>query len=387
MNSHFSANDSKDFDVHFKNNIESITNQSSGFFNKKVLKMNISLSQKQTKSIDTPISTSYTPITTGYSYHDDSREKTGYIGLRNQGATCYMNAMLQALYHLPAFRRLVYSFPTTGTEDPESSIPLNLQRLFCKMQLSNKAVSTKDLTKSFGWGDSEGFVQHDVHEFCRVLLDNIETKLQGTQLHNGISDLFRGKYNQFIRCLKVNYNSSREEAFYDLQLVVKDMQDLIKSFEKYTEKEILDGDNQYTTSKYGKQDAEIGIEFIELPKILTLHLCRFDFDYNLLNQVKINDFFSFTEEINLSKFLAKGKATSAEYSLFLVSLFILVQFMLVIIILISVLLKHLNGLNLMIHLFQKFFLIMRLKKTLVDKKKRCIQEVRILMINRTVLIF
>ena len=35
----------------------------------------------------------------------DSRKETGYVGLKNQGATCYMNSLLQCLYHLPYFRK------------------------------------------------------------------------------------------------------------------------------------------------------------------------------------------------------------------------------------------------------------------------------------------
>jgi hypothetical protein len=36
----------------------------------------------------------------------DSRKETGYVGLKNQGATCYMNSLLQCLYHLPYFRKV-----------------------------------------------------------------------------------------------------------------------------------------------------------------------------------------------------------------------------------------------------------------------------------------
>ena len=36
-----------------------------------------------------------------------------HLGLRNQGNTCYMNSLLQVLYHVPEFRRAIYSLPTS----------------------------------------------------------------------------------------------------------------------------------------------------------------------------------------------------------------------------------------------------------------------------------
>lgn len=40
----------------------------------------------------------------------DSKKETGYVGLKNQGATCYMNSLLQTLYHIPYFRKVRFYF-------------------------------------------------------------------------------------------------------------------------------------------------------------------------------------------------------------------------------------------------------------------------------------
>ena len=248
--------------------------------------------------------------------YGDSKKETGYIGLKNQGATCYMNSVLQSLFHLPAFRRIVYDMPTNGTEDPKTSIPLNLQRLFCEMQFRPRAVSTKALTVSFGWGDYQTFMQHDVQEFCRVLMDNLETKMKGTDMEHSIADLFRGKTRRFIRCVNVPFESSQEDEFYDLTMVVKGCKSLEESFEKYCEKERMDGDNQYQTDEYGKQDADMGVEFVEFPPVLQLHLGRFEYDFNYDMMVKINDRFEFPTVIDLSPYLAGDDKGNCEYELF-----------------------------------------------------------------------
>lgn len=106
----------------------------------------------------------------------------------------------------------------------------------------------------------------------------------------------------FIKCVDVNYESSREETFYDVQLNVKVVdldcrihlcsalkgkRDLFGSFEDYVTLEMLDGENRYQSGKYGLQDAKKGVIFTQLPPVLHLQLKRFEYDFERDAMVKV----------------------------------------------------------------------------------------------------
>lgn len=48
----------------------------------------------------------------------------------------------------------------------------------CAMRDKERPLGTTELTKSFGWKSLDSFLQHDVQEFSRVLLDKLETKMK-----------------------------------------------------------------------------------------------------------------------------------------------------------------------------------------------------------------
>ncbi|CAN0141427.1 unnamed protein product, partial [Laminaria digitata] len=111
----------------------------------------------------------------------NSKRETGMVGLKNQGATCYMNSLLQTLFHVLSLRRAVYDMPTDGENRCiVTSMALALQRVFYRLQTSDKSVGTKELTKSFGWDAYDSFTQQDVQELNRVLCDHLEDKMKGT---------------------------------------------------------------------------------------------------------------------------------------------------------------------------------------------------------------
>ena len=244
----------------------------------------------------------------------DSKKETGYVGLKNQGATCYMNSLLQTLFHLPLFRQAVYQLPTSDADVPAKSIPLAMQTLFYKLQFDAKSVGTKDLTQSFGWDSYEAFQQHDVQELNRVLCDNLEGKMKGTAVDGTIDKLFKGHMLNYIECVNVVYKSTRKEEFLDLQLDVKDCKDVYASFDNYTEVEPLDGDNMYEAEGHGKQAARKGVLFQDFPPVLQLHLRRFDYDFQCDTMVKINDRYEFPLELDLGRDGGKYLVAGADRS-------------------------------------------------------------------------
>ncbi|KAJ3353139.1 hypothetical protein HDU83_007119 [Entophlyctis luteolus] len=256
---------------------------------------------------------------TGFLWHNylsyDSKKSTGMVGLRNQGATCYMNSLLQSLYFIPYFRKATFSIPTEH-DLPAKSIPLALQRVFYLLQHSDSPVGTTELTKSFGWDAMDSFMQHDVQEFNRVLQENLETKMVGTTVEGVIGNLFVGKYKSYVRCLDVDFESSRVEDFYDIQLNVKGKINVTDSFQDYISTEMLDGDNKYFAENFGLQRAEKGVTFVTLPPVLFLQLKRFEYDVEHDCMVKINDRYEYSETLNLDSFLEQKPITPQSYWLY-----------------------------------------------------------------------
>ena len=156
-------------------------------------------------------------------------------------------------------------------------------------------------------GRYDTFMQHDVQELNRVLVDKLEEKMkarqpcaclkpsahwcgtvwQATSVEGTMAHLFRGKFTNYLRCVNVEDVSTRDEDFYDLQMPVKGCKDLYASLDEYVKEETLEGENQYQSERFGKQDAKKGVAFKSLPPVLELHLRRFEYDFTTDAMAKV----------------------------------------------------------------------------------------------------
>lgn len=263
-------------------------------------------------------------ITSNYKsikFYSSPGRAIGYVGLVNQAMTCYLNSLLQALYMTPEFRNALYNWEFDGVGESKS-IPYQLQKLFLNLQTSSKvAVETTDLTKSFGWDSTEAWQQHDIQELCRVMFDALEQKFKNTAQSDLINRLYEGKMIDYVKCLECGTEKSREDKFLDIPLPVRPFGSAVaygsveEALKAFVQPETLDGNNQYFCEKCNKKcDAHKGLKFSKFSYILTLHLKRFDFDYQICHRIKLNDRVTFPQTLNLNGYIGDGALISNSLS-------------------------------------------------------------------------
>ena len=181
---------------------------------------------------------------------------TGHVGMKNQGATCYLNSLLQQFFHTPAFRCgiLSCSLEQTGDSFESSEGLLNeLQGLFGRLLNSERRdFDACSLVKSIRGYDGNPIrpgEQQDVDEFFNLFCDRLETSLKSIpQRQRLLHDVFGGELSHLITCQQCKYSSERVEEFLSISLDVKGKKNIIESLDLYIQGETLDGSNQYFCS-------------------------------------------------------------------------------------------------------------------------------------------
>ncbi|NXF73310.1 UBP28 hydrolase, partial [Sclerurus mexicanus] len=241
------------------------------------------------------------------------------VGMKNIGNTCWFSAVIQSLFQLPEFRRLVlgYSLPQNVLESCRShtgkrniAFMQELQCLFALMlgtwrKFVDPSAALELLRDVFRSAEEP---QQDVSEFTHKLLDWLEDAFQltvnatspGDKSENPMVQLFYGTF--LTEGVHKGNTFSKIETFGQYPLQVNGYRNLNECLEGAMVEGEMDEATASQSVKYGQERW-----FTKLPPVLTFELSRFEFNQSLGQPEKIHTKLEFPQTIYMDRYLYSNK--------------------------------------------------------------------------------
>ena len=238
---------------------------------------------------------------------NEIRAPTGYVGLYNPRAICYMNSLLTQLFMNVNFRRFLLSLNVTDP-DRQQVLLHQTQKLFAEMQNSyRKSADPRDFAACVKAPEGTPIdinIQMDADEFYNLLFDQWESQMLVPSIKETFRSFYGGQTINQIKSKECEHVSERVESFFVVQCDVQGKQNLIESLQSFVEGDVMEGDNKYKCESCGGKlvDAVKRTCLKDVPDNLIFHLKRFDFDLVELRRAKINDQFDFPSVLDVSPF-------------------------------------------------------------------------------------
>lgn len=129
------------------------------------------------------------------------RAECGFVGIKNGGATCYMNAVLQQLYMIPGVADYLLSVEEEDKSD-KLGVFWQMQNLFAHLKESKlEYYVPEQFWKAFRmWGQEVNLrEQQDAFDFFISMIDQIDEHLKKISKESIFKNVFEGTFsNQFI---------------------------------------------------------------------------------------------------------------------------------------------------------------------------------------------
>ncbi|XP_038657304.1 ubiquitin carboxyl-terminal hydrolase 25 isoform X3 [Scyliorhinus canicula] len=254
--------------------------------------------------------------------YDRKRHENCPVGLKNVGNTCWFSAVIQSLFNLLEFRRLVlnYILPTDPQDVPQNqkerrNLPFmhELRHLFALMVSSKRkyvdpSKAVEILKDTFKSNDLQ---QQDVSEFTHKLLDWLEDAFQvkteeprdGEKPKNPMVELFYGRFLAVGMHEGKKFENSEMFGQYPLQVNgFKDLHECLEAAMVEGEIESLQAENSANSAKSGQEHW-----FTALPPVLTFELSRFEFNQALGRPEKIHHKLEFPSVLYMDRYMDKNR--------------------------------------------------------------------------------
>ena len=252
----------------------------------------------------------------GYSPSSDTKSMYGYVGIKNLGCICYMNAMLQQFFMTPTFRYAILAAddkiePNWVKKDKltiDDNVLHQLQKMFGFLELSDRQDYNPQ-EFCFAFKDHAGqpvnvSIQQDTQEFLNMIFDKLEQGLKQTPFQHILESVYGGKTSNQVICHGCGYMREREDIFYNLSVEVKNLKTIYESFEKFITGETIE---DYYCENCKKKNAITKRTCLsELPNVLIVHLQRIVFDLDTFMNQKINTKLEFPTQLNLEPYTKEG---------------------------------------------------------------------------------
>ncbi|XP_066992129.2 ubiquitin carboxyl-terminal hydrolase 36 [Anabrus simplex] len=252
-------------------------------------------------------------------------------GMLNVGNTCYLNATLQALFHIPSLVNWLQSDSNHLSKCTFTNGSVQTECLICAVNKTLKASHNKSgnvikpyliinrlkmICKHFSHGQQE-----DAHEFLRYLIENMgEAFLVRFRSENldsyskettPLNQILGGYMRTEVTCLQCRGVSTTFQHFQELLLDIRRANTLDDALVGYFQRERLDGDDAYRCERcHRKVSATKKFSIEKPPHVLCIQLKRFS-----VVGAKLNKHVSFTQRLDLTRFLCSQSSRPLTYRL------------------------------------------------------------------------